>query len=57
MLTLISTVSTRLDAWLEHPDVNQFLALVAVVLCAVAAAWGLRAWAMRRERQADEADL
>jgi phospholipase D1/2 len=56
VLTLIATVSTRLDAWLEHPDVNQFLALVAVVLCAFVAAWGLQTWAMRQDRQADDAD-
>ncbi len=57
VLTLIATVSTRLDAWLESPDVTQFLALVVIVLLALAAAWGLRTWAARRERQADDPDL
>lgn len=57
VLTLIAGVSTRLDAWLENPDLDQFLALVAIVVCAFAAAWGLRTWASRRERQSDDARL
>ena len=56
VLTLIASVSHRVDAWLEHPDTKQFLGLIAIVVLAIAVSWSLRRWAVRRGRQADDAE-
>lgn len=56
VLALIATVSSRVDAWLDHPDTKQLLALIAIVVAVSAATWCLRRWATSRTRRVSDTD-
>jgi uncharacterized membrane protein YdjX (TVP38/TMEM64 family) len=49
-IVLMTLVGDRLGAWLRHPDVANLAVVVGLAAVALALAWALRRWSIRRTR-------